>query len=115
MFISKIGLRFLNSSFKILPKTNSILFQSIVRSNSSIKLIDKRFRNLNSRENFYSSEVNKTPTIAAHETSLPKTEQSLSIFKRFKEAYKQHGKVLIYCHITTCFGWIIGFFLLSKR
>lgn len=41
-------------------------------------------------------------------------EKSLSIFKRFKEAYKQHGKILIWCHVITCCGWITGFFFLSK-
>jgi hypothetical protein len=37
-----------------------------------------------------------------------------SIFKRFKDAYKQHGKILIWCHFVTCFGWIVGFFLLAQ-
>lgn len=41
--------------------------------------------------------------------------QSSSIFKRFKEAYKQHGKILIAVHFTTGAGWVFGFFLLSKR
>ena len=40
---------------------------------------------------------------------------STSIFKRFKEAYKQHGKILIAVHFTTGAGWVFGFFLLSKR
>ena len=38
----------------------------------------------------------------------------LSIFKRFKEAYKQHGKILIWTHVVTCCGWIVGLFFLSK-
>lgn len=36
--------------------------------------------------------------------------QSLSIFKRFKEAYRQHGKILIWVHVLTCMGWMTGFF-----
>ena len=47
-------------------------------------------------------------------TSTSTQAQSLSIFKRFKEAYKQHGKVLIYCHIVLCCGWIVGFYFLSN-
>lgn len=41
--------------------------------------------------------------------------QTLSIFQRFKEAYKQHGKILIYCHIITCCGWFAGFFVLAEK
>ena len=52
----------------------------------------------------------KTPTINANTTTQA---QSLSIFKRFKEAYKQHGQVLIYTHIVLCCGWIVGFYFLS--
>ena len=77
----------------------------------SIKMSDRQFKNLNSRENFYSSEVAKGDL----NTTSGGQQQSLSIFKRFKEAYKQHGKVLIYCHLTTCVGWMIGFFCLFER
>ena len=40
-------------------------------------------------------------------------QQSASIFTRFKEAYKQHGKVLVCCHLVLCVGWITGFYILS--
>ncbi len=33
---------------------------------------------------------------------------------RFKAAYQKYGKLMIYCHITTSLGWIIGFFILSN-
>lgn len=81
-----------------------------IRSQNSkayIKLIDKRLKNLSSRENWFSSEVTKP--------KIPEEAASKSIFKRFKDAYKQHGKVLIYVHIATCFGWVLGFFALSNR
>ena len=39
---------------------------------------------------------------------------NLSIFKRFKEAYKQHGKILIWCHVVTCCGWIVAFYCLAR-
>ena len=42
-------------------------------------------------------------------------EVKIGIFKRFKEAYRKHGKVLIACHVTTCIGWFCGFYLLSRR
>lgn len=41
--------------------------------------------------------------------------QTFSIFQRFKQAYKQHGKILIYCHILTCCGWFAGFFVLAEN
>lgn len=40
--------------------------------------------------------------------------ETASIFKRFKEAYKQHGKILICTHAVTSIGWYSGFFMLSK-
>jgi hypothetical protein len=51
-----------------------------------------------------------------HEASTPAEQQQvkLSIFKRFKEAYKQHGKILIWTHVFACCGWIVGLFFLSK-
>ncbi len=85
--------------------TTQIRYQS---KSNNIKLIDKRFKNLNSRENFFSSETSTKASKNFQDVSQK------SIFRRFKDAYKQHGKVLIYVHITTCFGWIIGFFALSK-
>lgn len=59
----------------------------------------------------YNTEVNSNET----KTSATATSQgqSLSIFKRFKDAYKQHGKILIYTHIVLCCGWIVGFYFLS--
>lgn len=40
---------------------------------------------------------------------------TVSIFKRFKEAYKQHGKILIWTHLVTSVGWTCGFLLLARR
>lgn len=37
-----------------------------------------------------------------------------NIFKRFKIAYKQHGKILIICHLISSWGWIVSFFFLAK-
>lgn len=62
--------------------------------------------------NSTSPHVNETPINTITEATAK--QQSLNIFKRFKEAYKQHGKILIWCHVATCCGWFAGFFLLSK-
>lgn len=48
------------------------------------------------------------------EAELKTTTTTSGIFQKFKEAYKQHGKILLYCHIITCCGWITGFFFLAK-
>jgi hypothetical protein len=81
-------------------------FQNQLKSNQIILNINNNLRNrqqfLNQQKRFNSTES---------ETVKPKE----GIFKRFKSAYKQHGKVLIYTHIVTCCGWITGFYLLSQR
>lgn len=65
---------------------------------------------INSRRNV--GQINNNPSTKnlGESTQQPK----LSIFKRFKEAYKQHGKVLIYCHLINCSGWMVGLFFLAK-
>ncbi len=92
----------------IIPANNTTHIRFQNSKSNNFKLIDKRFKNLSTRENFYSSETSSAASRSVQEASQK------SIFKRFKDAYKQHGKVLIYVHIATCFGWIIGFFALSK-
>lgn len=91
---------------KSIPLKNLSFIQ--IKNKSNIKLIDKRFKNLVSRENF-SSEVNKSNL--GEKTEAAKK----SIFKRFKDAYKQHGKVLIYVHVATSISWVLSFFALSHR
>lgn len=60
-----------------------------------------------------SQQPSKPTESAAAKTPSSTTEQA-SIFKRFKEAYKQHGMVLIGTHMVTSVGWITGFYMLSK-
>ena len=37
-------------------------------------------------------------------------EEKLSIFKRFKRAYKEHGKVLVAVHVATSIVWYGSFY-----
>ena len=64
-------------------------------------------------------EINNGNWTIKHSKRFAETEAnnqpSPGIFKRFKEAYKQHGKILIAVHFTSGAGWIFGFFLLSQR
>ncbi len=92
-------------------KTTQTQLQNRTTSN---RLIDKRTKNLVSRENYFSSEINKAKETIANNTQAAEA-SSLSIFKRFKDAYKQHGKVLVGVHILASFGWIFSFFALAKR
>lgn len=105
LVISKNANNMTRETLSVLLK-NSSLIQ--IKNKSNIKLIDKRFRNLISRESF-SSEVSKSNIAEKSEASKK------SIFKRFKDAYKQHGKVLIYVHVATSISWVISFFALSHR
>ena len=73
----------------------------ILINNRSIQIQNQLKQNLNQ-----SKDINRDVPI---EQVVKK-----SIFKRFKEAYKQHGKILLWCHVITCCGWIVGFFLLSE-
>lgn len=55
---------------------------------------------------------------AAAETEAPQKtlkEAEMSLFARFKDAYKKHGKVLIITHIILSCGWFGGFYWLAER
>ena len=41
--------------------------------------------------------------------------KSLTIFQRFKRAYKQHGKVLVGVHVATSTVWFGCFYYLAQR
>lgn len=43
-----------------------------------------------------------------------KDSKSLSIFQRFKQAYKQHGKVLVGVHVATSTVWLGCFYYLAQ-
>ncbi|XP_076112914.1 uncharacterized protein LOC143080774 [Mytilus galloprovincialis] len=45
--------------------------------------------------------------------SSDSVEQNLSIFQRFKKAYKEHGKVLIGVHLVTSTFWFGSFYYLA--
>jgi len=96
-----------NSSRIRITIPKSLINQTQLQNKSSFRLIDKRFKNLNSKENF-SSQVNKSPP--TKELDVIKK----SVFERFKDAYKQHGKVLIAVHIVTSCTWVTSFFILSN-
>ncbi|CAF0969037.1 unnamed protein product [Brachionus calyciflorus] len=79
----------------------SIQNKSLIKSNRLIQFELLPFRS------------NSTNSQIPAQTVINQT-GSLSIFKRFKEAYKQHGKILLWCHFISCWGWVIGFFFLAK-
>lgn len=116
---SKSTLQLFKSNFQpfVLPKhtirTSQIQYQNNTISN---RLIDKRSRNIVSRENYFSSGTNKAKDTTGTSSTTAEAQEasSKSIFKRFKDAYKQHGKVLIAVHIMASFGWIFSFFALAK-
>ena len=45
----------------------------------------------------------------------PAQEQSVSIFQRFKNAYKEYGKVLIGVHCVTSAGWFGMFYYAATK
>ena len=67
---------------------------------------NRNYVKLFNRVNQVASKPTETPVVA---------EVQGSIFKRFKDAYRKHGKVLLYIHFSTCICWIIGFYFLAKR
>lgn len=82
-------------------------------SNNNSRHLTKKLNLQTTIRSFRKTVLSKEKESAAKE-AVPKQKESNSIFKRFKDAYKQHGKVLIYVHITTCCGWITGLFFLAK-
>ena len=41
-------------------------------------------------------------------------EENLSIFKRFKRAYKEHGKILVAVHVATSIVWYGSFYTAAR-
>lgn len=102
------------SPLKSLLSAYSIRASTLPRSFTRLRLIKfNKIHNTPIKEpNTSSKATSTTATTVAEQQAVNAT--SLSIFKRFKEAYKAQGKVLIYCHIVTCCGWMVGFYFLSK-
>ena len=134
IFLDNIALKLHNPSFlntSVLLKPSFVKFN--LNSPYSSRTLPNQFRLRRSTDetqlsqNFKQSLLvtNRTKTQANNQNRLnsnvesksqsPAAPPSNSIFKRFKEAYKQHGKILIWCHVVTCCGWITGLFVLAKR
>lgn len=128
--ISRLGIK-LNSTRRFQQWNRWLTNYSQVR-NKQIKELNKqqqvqRLRDLifSMKRNRFSTKPAQEPTTTstttttkitptATSTTTTTTTTSMGIFKRFKEAYKQHGKILIACHVLTSIGWYVGFFFLSK-
>ncbi|RMZ96128.1 hypothetical protein BpHYR1_044184 [Brachionus plicatilis] len=97
------------------------LINQFCKTSNSFKLVTQErtlFKNFCKKQVF---EIQKKtiyfqPVRCKHQDSTSVVNQtgSVSIFKRFKDAYKQHGKILIACHFVSSWGWIISFFFLAK-
>jgi hypothetical protein len=131
-----IGKNFIANHNSIKSNVSNIIFASLTKSsNKNLKDSNFKFFNIkDSNQRFKSRSTEKLPNdnkillkrvyntgsnpVQETKTPTPSTAttteaQSKSIFKRFKEAYKQHGQVLIYTHIVLCCGWIVSFYFLS--
>ncbi|CAI9737414.1 Hypothetical predicted protein [Octopus vulgaris] len=64
--------------------------------------------------NFRTNSFHKTSRVQRNGDDIDKeTPKGLSIFQRFKQAYKQHGKVLIGVHLATSAVWLGSFYYLT--
>ena len=54
---------------------------------------------------------------AENDSSVPESlvEEKTGILKRFREAYKQYGKILVCVHVVTSAMWIGGFYYAAVR
>lgn len=52
--------------------------------------------------------------ITSSNDSPDEDDSNLSVFQRFKRAYKEHGKVLIAVHVATSVVWFGSFFYAAK-
>ena len=76
--------------------------------------------NNQSAQNKANGNVNTKPAAEAPkpEAETPQKtlkEAEMSLFARFKDAYKKHGKVLIITHVILSCGWFGGFYWLAER
>ena len=44
----------------------------------------------------------------------PNSDKKPGIVQRFKDAYKEYGKILIGVHLVTSIGWFGGFYYMAK-
>ncbi|XP_076469820.1 protein FAM210A-like [Babylonia areolata] len=71
--------------------------------------------------NYSTGQEGKSPTVtpqtagdAVPAEGTPAGEENLSIFKRFKRAYKEHGKILVMVHVATSIVWYGSFYALAR-
>lgn len=113
------------SSFSSPSSFSSSSFYKFSRSYVRLYNRENQTNNFNkANETVESATTNKTLTAATEQASKNATQTIISnaeaevpagIFKRFKAAYKQHGKVLLACHVVLCGFWFTGFYFLADR
>ena len=113
-------------SKKLFISNSKYLSQSFSKNNKIKNLLTStRFlrNNTEKNENFKSQAIRNYANLNIKQCQqnsnniLPpiETTAQLSIFMRFKEAYKKHGKVIVFIHLGLCVVWVYGFYILSKR
>lgn len=93
----------------------SKLKRSYVRlfnGNNNQALQNKTNPNVNTKPPSETPNANAT---AAETPQKTLKEAEMSLFAKFKDAYKKHGKVLIITHVILSCGWAVGFYALAQR
>jgi hypothetical protein len=104
---------------KINQNQNQLILNRFLRiknitNNENLKnQTTRNYAKLNNRQ--YQINLNNKPTETPPIYNGAETQVQLSIFKRFKEAYKKHGKVIVIIHLGLCVVWVTCFYFLSKR
>ena len=90
-----------------LPAGHTNLFnRTIVTSSTYLQKLSSSYKK---------PSVDHTLKHTSHDKSIIQQEEKVGIFKRFKNAYKEHGKVLVAVHLVTSTVWMSVFYYAAAR
>ena len=94
--------------------TTSSKNDSALKENKKVEI--KEGTNINEIERPTNENTEQEDITAKKEDNIPEeVKKSPGIFKRFKDAYKEYGKVLIAVHAVTSICWYGSFYYAAKR
>lgn len=104
-----------NNALKTTLNLNRFLRKGVTKEHNLVKRRDEFQTSSRSYNKLFTRQNQTNSTIKPNEPPPVAETAQLSVFKRFKDAYRQHGKVIIFIHIGNCMLWITGLYILAKR
>ena len=91
---------------KLCASHTGLLNRTVVTSSASLQRLSLSYKK---------ESADHTLKNTYHGQDVVKKEENIGIFKRFKNAYKEHGKVLIAVHLVTSTVWMSVFYYAAAR